>query len=160
MKYGKKQKEDIFDKIIDSIVEDGKPIRQILKEDWTPSTRIFFQWLDEDEEKVKRYARACEIRTDMLFDEMLMIASTTEEGETMKISQKGEGKKTVKEIEKTKGDMLGHRRLKVETIKWVIGKMNPKKYGAKLDITSGGEQILSAEERKKKIQELLAKANK
>lgn len=143
MKYTKKHKEEIFNKIIDAIVDGGKPIRQILKEDWTPSTSTFFLWLEEDESKSKRYARACEIRADMLFEEMMHIAYTPEEGETIKMSQKGEGKRAKKEMEKTKGDMLGHRRLKIDTIKWALSKMEPKKYGTKLDLTSNNEKIES-----------------
>lgn len=119
------------------MIDEGMAVRNILKEKWAPSTSTFFQWLEEDEIKSKRYARACEIKAEVLFEEMIHIAFTTEEGETMKMVQKG----NKKEMEKTKGDMLGHRKLKVDTLKWAISKMLPKKYGDKLDLTSDGEKV-------------------
>jgi hypothetical protein len=39
------------------------------------------------------------------------------------------------------GDMIRHRQLKVDALKWVVSKMLPKKYGDKIDITSGNEKI-------------------
>ncbi|WP_241287508.1 terminase small subunit-like protein [Chryseobacterium indologenes] len=137
MAYSEERKNKVFDKIINTIADKGKPIRTILQEKWSPSPSTFFEWLEEDDLKAKRYARACEIRADVLFDEMLHIAFTTEEGETLKMVQKG-GKK---EMEMTKGDMLGHRKLKVDTIKWALSKMSPKKYGDKIDVTSDGEKV-------------------
>ncbi|MDQ1855746.1 hypothetical protein [Chryseobacterium sp. WLY505] len=158
MAYTEERKEKIFNKIINLIVDEGKPVRQILKEKWAPSTSTFFDWLEEDEKKAKRYARACEIRADILFEEMHEIAFTPEIGETVEMNQKG-GKNGKKEMRKIQGDMLGHRRLKVDTLKWQISKLNPKKYGDKLDVTSGGDKILSAEERAQKIRELKDKLN-
>ena len=37
--------------------------------------------------------------------------------------------------------MLGHRRLKADTLKWAMSKMFPKKFGDKVDVTSGGKEI-------------------
>ncbi|WP_336716287.1 hypothetical protein [Chryseobacterium mucoviscidosis] len=140
MAYTEERKEKVFNKIIDAIADEGRPIRDILKEKWSPSPSTFFQWLDDDEKFSKRYARACAIRADVLFDEMLTIAFTPEVGETVKMVQKGEKK----EVEKTKGDMLGHRKLKVDTIKWALSKMEPKKYGDKLDLTTDGDKLNSS----------------
>lgn len=137
MAYTEERKEKVFAKIIDAIANDGKTIRDILKEKWSPSPSTFFQWLDDDEIKSKQYARAHAIKADVLFDEMLHIAFTPEIGETVKMVQKG----SKKEMEKTKGDMLGHRKLKVDTIKWALSRMAPKKYGDKLDITSDGDKV-------------------
>lgn len=141
MAYSEERKEKVFKRIIDAIANDGQPIRNILKEKWSPSPSTFFEWLEQDESKAKRYARACEIRADVLFDEMLTIAFTPEIGETVKQVQKGDGKNAKKELEKTKGDMLGHRKLKVDTIKWALSKMAPKKYSDKLDLTTNGDKL-------------------
>ena len=37
--------------------------------------------------------------------------------------------------------MIEHRRLQVDVRKWMAGKLAPKKYGDKLDVTSAGEKI-------------------
>ena len=38
-------------------------------------------------------------------------------------------------------DVIQRDRLRVDARKWMLGKMQPKKYGDKLDVTSDGEKI-------------------
>jgi len=134
MAYTKEEIDKVFTQICEQI-ETGRSLRSILKEDENmPSSSTFFIWLKEDELKSKRYELATDLRTDILFDEIIEIAYNTEEGETTKVNSKGE-------IETTTGDMLGHRRLKIDALKWSLAKLNPKRYGDKTDITSGGEKI-------------------
>jgi hypothetical protein len=47
-------------------------------------------------------------------------------------------------FEERRGDMLGHRRLQVDTRKWYLSKVLPKKFGDKseLDLTSGSKPIV------------------
>jgi len=137
MAYSIEEINKIFEHICIEI-ESGRSLRSILKQDENmPSSSTFFIWLTEDELKSKRYELATNLRTDALFDEIVEIAYNTEEGETTKVNSKGE-------IETTTGDMLGHRRLKIDALKWSLSKLNPKKYGEKTDITSNGEKIQSA----------------
>jgi len=136
MAYSEEQKKQSFEYIL-SEIEKGRSLRSVLEDENMPSSSTFFIWLDESEEKSKQYARATTLRADFLFDELLHIAYTTEEGET--ITEKGNG-----QTEISKGDMLGHRRLKVDALKWALSKMNPKKYGEKIDHTTGGDKIQSS----------------
>lgn len=135
MAYTREQIEKIFTTICEQI-ETGRSLRSILKEDENmPSSSTFFIWLKEDELKSKRYELATDLRTDILFDEIIEIAYNTEEGTTTKETERG--------VEITTGDMLGHRRLKIDALKWSLSKLNPKKYGDKTDITTGGEKLQS-----------------
>lgn len=134
MAYTQKEIDDVFDSILERI-ENGESIRDILLDSETPSSRTFFKWLKEDETKVKQYEIAMSYRDDKLFEEIISIAYTTEEGTTTKETEKG--------VEITTGDMLGHRRLKIDALKWYLSKRNPKKYGEKVDVTSDGEKIQS-----------------
>jgi hypothetical protein len=68
---------------------------------------------------------------------MLNIAETPEEGDETTLDHNG-----IKIVTK---DMLGHRRLKIDTIKWQLGKLNPKKFGDKLDLTSESKITFAAE---------------
>ena len=137
MAYSDKEKNEVFEKICIEI-ESGRSLRSILKEDkGMPSSSTFFIWLNESESKAKRYEMATDIRTDALFDEIMEISYNTEIGETVKTNTKGE-------IETTNGDMLGHRRLKIDALKWSLSKLNPKKYSDKVDVTSGGKEISTA----------------
>lgn len=93
----------------------------------------FYDWLLKDEELQKTYKYAREVRSDVLFEEIVEIADHTEEGVKTKITAAG--------IEETHGDMTEHRKLKIDARKWVVAKMQPKKYGEKIDVTSGDEPL-------------------
>lgn len=132
MAYKPEEIEEIFNKILIKISIEGKAIRNILKESNMPSNETFFKWLDGDELKAKQYARACEQRADVIFDEMLDISDTTIEGIVIEIDDNGRTKEK-------RGDMLGHRKLQVDTRKFMVAKLNPKKYGDKLQQEITGE---------------------
>lgn len=128
MAYDKEQIETIFNTICDRI-EKGESLRAILLEKDMPSSSTFYIWLDSDENKSKRYARATELRADYLFDEIINIADNTHEGVVIETDDNGRTKEK-------KGDMLGHRKLQVDSRKWILSKLNPKKYGDKLDLNT------------------------
>ena len=132
MAYSQEQINDIFDSVLLRI-ESGESVRDILLDKSMPSSRTFFKWLANDTDKVKQYEISMSYRDDKLFDEILTIAYNTEEGTTTKDTSKG--------LEITTGDMLGHRRLKIDALKWYLSKRNPKKYGDKagLDIETENE---------------------
>ena len=132
MAYSKKQIEETFDSILEDI-EHGYPLRTVLKNGGNPSSQTFYKWIDVDENKSKRYARACAVRADLIFDEMLVISDTPLSGVTTKTTEKG--------VEIMEGDMLGHRRLQVDTRKWVLARLEPKKYGDKnTTVLEGGDK--------------------
>jgi len=125
MAYSQEDIDLIFTNICEQI-ETGRSLRSILKEDDNmPSSSTFFIWLKNDALKTKRYELATDLRTDALFDEIIDIAYNTQEGTTTKETERG--------VEITTGDMLGHRRLKIDALKWSLSKLNPKKYGDKVE---------------------------
>lgn len=93
----------------------------------------FYELLKGSDELAKRYARACEARADKIFDDMLSISD--ENSRDTFIDDNG--------IERTNTDVIQRSKLMVDTRKWVLSKLAPKKYGDKMDITSDGEKIQS-----------------
>lgn len=89
-------------------------------------------WLAEHKDFQEQYARAREIGLDMLAEEALEIADTPVEGIRTKISAEG--------TETTTEDMLGHRKLQVDTRKWFLSKLAPKKYGDKQTLEHTGPE--------------------
>lgn len=130
------EKESIFNDILDEITE-GRALTNILKDPGMFSPNSFFKYIQENDDKRELYARACEVRHELLFDRMLNIAEVPEEGDETTLDHNG-----IKIVTK---DMLGHRRLKIDTIKWQLGKLNPKKYGDKLDLSSESKITFAAE---------------
>lgn len=118
MAYNEESKTKIFNDICD-LIASGKSLRSSLKK-FKLSSQTFFIWLREDEIKSKQYARATEIRALMMFEEMIDIANTPKQGTTEKLTEKG--------VEIRTGDMLGHRRLQIDTMKWGMMRLAPKKY--------------------------------
>ncbi len=129
--YTEEDKTTILDTICERL-SNGEALRTVLKDKDMPSSSTFFIWIDNDEDKSKQYARACANRADAIFDEALEIADTPKEGVVTKIDKDGN-----KEV--THADMIAHRKLQVDTRKWAAGKLNPKKYGDKLQTEHSGE---------------------
>lgn len=127
MAYSKKHKETLFKSIFD-LIENGKSLRQALKEVNLSSSR-FFDWLDEDSEKQKQYARATELRADALADEMFDIVDETSR-DTI-ITEKGEI---------PNNEWIQRSRLRYDARKWLMSKLNPKKYGDReTKVIEGGD---------------------
>lgn len=87
----------------------------------------FYIWINNDSKNQERYARACELRADAMFDEIIEIADTPMIGQ--KVKQLPDGRQVVES-----GDMIEHRKLQIEARKWSLSKMNPKKYSEKLEV--------------------------
>ena len=120
MAYTDKDKDNIFEYVCQEI-EKGRALRKVLKDENMPSTSTFYQWLDNDEVKAKQYARATEVRADIIFDDILAIAD--ENTNDTSINENG--------IEVVNNDVIQRSRLRIDARKWVLSKLNPKKFGDK-----------------------------
>lgn len=129
MAYSPEEIEEKFELIIRDIEENNQPIRKAVKGKDMPDITTFYKWLEQDEEKAKRYARACETRADNLFEEILDIADES----NADISFTDEGRMTID------GQAIQRSKLRIEARQWVLGKLNPKKYGTKVQNELSGE---------------------
>ncbi|MGH9735446.1 MAG: terminase small subunit protein [Candidatus Acidiferrales bacterium] len=118
--------EQIAAKVCERIATSSDGLRQICKElGLTPSA--VYRWLQERPEFQEQYARAREAQCQLLADEIVEIADTPEEGTVRKQDAKG--------VETRTGDMLEHRRLRVDARKWILAKLQPHKYGDKQEVS-------------------------
>ena len=139
MAYTQEKKDECFDWIIEHI-QDGNSLISALNTNGMPSTQTFYIWLEETDDKgeltieakakSKRYAHACEVRELKILDEILSIAD----------------KQDADVIEKdgvtiTNHNVIQRNNLQIEARKWTLGKLNPPKYGNKLDLTSKDKEI-------------------
>lgn len=106
---------------------DGMSLRAVCRNKAMPSKTTVFKWLGQNSEFADQYARAREAQADLLVDEMIELADTPKEGRKTKRTADGK-------LEVTTGDMVEHRRLQIETRKWVAARMRPKKYGDRIDV--------------------------
>lgn len=154
--YSDKQIETLFDEICDRIAK-GESLSAILRNNDMPSRPLFYKWIKDNDEKINKYARATEIRSELIFDEMLDIADDGLNDFTKKQIDEGI------EVEVLNSEHIQRSRLRIDTRKWILSKMNPKKYGDKIEVDnklSGSLSIdLTPTERESRIAELKAKLN-
>lgn len=96
----------------------GKSIRTIVQNSKMPSSSTIFRWLLDEKRKDfwEQYNKARNIQAELMFEELVEIADD--------------------DINDVQRD-----RLRVDTRKWYLSKIVPKKYGDKMDITSDGQPL-------------------
>ena len=117
-------------------LEFGKSLREICAAEGMPNRSTVHDWIANNVQGfAAQYARAKETGLDQLAEECLQIADSPLIGEEV-ISRADGG------VETRRGDMLGHRRLQIETRLKLLAKLAPKKYGDLQKIEhSGGVDI-------------------
>lgn len=113
--------------IADALVEwisSGKTLREFCRQEGMPNWRTVYLWRETQPEFDARIVRARDLGHDAIAEEALQIADTPMEGIRTESSE--DGIKTVTE------DMLGHRKLQIETRLKLLAKWSPKKYGDRL----------------------------
>jgi hypothetical protein len=114
-------------RIICEQLSEGIPLRQICREnDGFPAWRTVYDWMGRDPELSASIARARDIGYDAIAEECLLIADTPQFGQKQVMTDEG----TATTIE----DMLGHRKLQIETRLKLLAKFHPTKYGDKLGL--------------------------
>lgn len=124
--------QEIADRICEWIAE-GKSLREFCRQEGMPCFKTVYIWRKENEEFRMNYSIARQVGFDMIAEEALAIADTPVEGERREVGGK-HGDRSVYE------DMLGHRKLQVETRLKLLAKWSPDKYGdmVKLAGADGG----------------------
>ena len=121
-------------------VASGRSLKRVLEEDeGLPSKRTFWRWHMADENIRHNLARARENGVEALVDEAIHIADTPLEGVERTVERGPDGVK----MRETRKEMLGHRRLQVETRIKYAQMIAPRKYSPRLDVTSDGEGLAS-----------------
>jgi hypothetical protein len=110
---------------------EGETLLAICRDEDMPSDASVRRWaLDDTGGFSSQYAKAREIGYAKLADEILEIANTPKPGVT--VTEKPTGTET------RQGDMIEHRRLQVDTRKWLLSKALPKVYGEKQQVEHSG----------------------
>lgn len=123
MAYSEEKKEEILNNIF-NMIESGKSLRFALSQ--IPlSSSTFFIWIEEDPEKSKHYAYVTDIRTELKFESIEQDYSE----EPQRDSETG----------RIDSAWVQLQRLKIDAKKWELSKLNPKKYGDKIQQEHSGE---------------------
>jgi hypothetical protein len=132
--YTDKEKLKVITDICDDVVENKISFNEAVKNS-NISLMSFYKWIAANEEIQGIYNYARKVRSDVLFEQIVDISDESAD--------------------------FQKDRLRIDARKWVVSKMQPKKYGDRLDVTSGDEPIKTslnitvADERAKNIIESL-----
>lgn len=116
----------------------GDPLVRICRDEDKPHVSTVYRWLIANETFRDMYARAREDQADTLADEIVAIADEPMVGK--KTTTKANG-----DTEVVEGDMIEHRRLRVDARKWTAAKLKPRKYGEKLELAGDKDRPLSVQ---------------
>ena len=123
MAYSEEKKEEILNNIF-NMIESGKSLRFALSQ--IPlSSSTFFIWIEEDPEKSKQYAYVTDIRTELKFESIEQDYSEEPQRDA--------------ETGRIDSAWVQLQRLKIDAKKWELSKLNPKKYGDKIQQELSGQ---------------------
>ena len=107
-------------------IKNGMSLRKATEGNQPCSDSAFLDWCNSNPELAEQYTRARAERADRIFEDLTEIAYS---------------EPNVDEHGKVDSGWVQLQRLKIDTHKWMLGKMAPKKYGDKIDLTSDGDKI-------------------
>lgn len=113
-----------FDKVIFLIELDGMSLRTACKEIGF-SRKVFLDIVNNDVERSNQYARAREERHELLLEQIIEIADTIPPKDSITAVQRS--------------------KVRMEARQWALSKMNPKKFGNKLEVEQNTEQRIVIE---------------
>lgn len=97
----------------------GESLRSVCRDDAMPACSTVFLWMQKHKAFSEQYARATSARADLFAEEIIEISddgsndtSTDDDGHTV-----------------VNHDVIARSRLRVDTRKWLMARMMPKKYG-------------------------------
>lgn len=124
--------EEMREAICDAIAE-GKTVREICAADDMPAERTIYATLARDEAFVQQYARAKAVQADRMAEELLEISDDASNDWMERNAKEGEESGWT-----LNGEHVQRSRLRVDSRKWLMSKMAPKKYGEKIQHTGDG----------------------
>ena len=119
------------------MLSEGIPLREICRGQGMPPWRTVYSWMDRDADLAASIARARELGYDAIAEECLRIADTPQSGKKVTMSEDG--------MTETVEDMLGHRKLQIETRLKLLAKWSPKKYGERVQVAGDADNPIKLE---------------
>lgn len=131
----------------------GRPVSRTLREDdGMPRSSTFYGWLFSDDELSSKVERAREFGATALIDEATDIADDA----TDDVEIVFEGKDNAYPRARINGKAIRRASLQVDTRLKLAAMIAPRRYGAKLDLTSGGDKLPAPAAGESKVEALLA----
>jgi hypothetical protein len=115
--------------LICSLMAEGSSLRSICERDGRPDKSTVFRWLAVRKDFQDQYARAMYARADVYAEEIIEIS---DDGRNDTYEDE-DGHET------TNHDVIAQSRLRVDTRKWLMARMAPRKYGDRVTQVQAGD---------------------
>lgn len=115
----------------------GSSIRTVCKLDGMPSVQTIFNWFKAYPDFLEQYTRATQERSEAMAEDIMDI-SDDGVNDWMEIHYGNDPNNT---SWKVNNEAVQRSKLRVDTRKWLMSKMVPKKYGDKIDMTTNGKDL-------------------
>lgn len=117
-------------------LSEGQSLRTACKPDHLPAVSTWFLWMRAHVGLSEQYTQAKQEAADAFTEDILDIA---DDGTNDWMADNYDKGKTPGYA--LNGENIQRSKLRIETRRWLASKLKPKKYGDKLDLTSGGEKL-------------------
>lgn len=132
--YTKALGEAICDRLICGKDDKPESLRSICRDEGMPKLATVMRWLSKHKEFREQYAHARELQQEHSLEEIIEIADNCTDDVIFLTSEDSHGEGAKPAI---KHSAIARARLQIDTRKWAMSKLAPKKYGDKLAI--GGD---------------------
>lgn len=119
------------------MLSDGISLREICEGAGMPPWRTVYSWMERDPDLAAAIARARELGYDAIAEQCLRIADTPKTGKKVTMSEDG--------MTEVVEDMLGHRKLQIETRLKLLAKWSPKRYGERVSVAGDADSPIKVE---------------
>ena len=126
---GKPTKDEIIQNVLDGMAIGGLSCFKACQAAGVPNS-TFMRWVDADAKLAERYAHAREDLIERMANEVLELADS-------EVPETGDGKRDWQAIQQ--------RKLQVDSRKWLLSKLAPKKYGDRLELAGDKENPLQVQ---------------
>ena len=112
----------------------GQSLRTVCRNDHLPAIQTVYNWMSSRPEFMERYTQAKKEAADMMAEDIMDISDDAQ-NDYMEVTYGDQS------MLRLNSENIQRSRLRVETRKWLMAKLQPTKYGDKLDVTSNGRAL-------------------
>lgn len=117
-------------------VASGRSVRSVFRDDDMPGLSTFYEMISTDAVAAEHYARATEMRADVMADEIIEIA---DDGTNDYMAANDPENPGYKE----RGELVRRSALRVDARKWILARMAPRKYGDRQAVDVSGGLVIN-----------------
>ena len=123
-----------------SALKKGRSLDSICRAEGMPAISTVLDWVEQDPAFAEQYAHARKIGYALLADEIIQLSDKTHEWVTVQeldsdgrpVTDEHGNPKLKQVLMPLSADVIAHKRVQIDTRKWMLSKMLPKVYGDKV----------------------------